>query len=466
MVENATKILIAEDNNAVRRLLEVTLTTWGYTVVAVGDGKKAWEQLQSPHAPKLALLDWQMPGMNGVEVCRKVQQTESKITPYLILLTSHDAKENIVEGLGAGANDFIAKTCDKDVLRARLEVGRRAIELQMKLVSAPKEDNCSPLKEKEEMEKTILALKQKALELEERLAAEGKGDSQKPVSHSNADASILDEIIVVFKRGEINLPSPPQIGVKFKELINNGANLQQIGTVLKQDASVTSKLISISNSAFYRGVAENKTLEQAVGRLGLKTTKQYVDAIANRSLYYTKNKNLKDIIENLWEHSLACAYASQNLCQVQKFNPVQDPFTLGLLHDIGRLVLLQAVGELQSKKKIGEDLDKEELSNTISSNHGKFGAALLKRWKFSDEYIHISNYHDDLGEAETITNELLVVHFANLLVKSMGYHSLEPVEVNLEATPSFNLLKLDDEKIETIKNRTATHMDEMKGYFT
>jgi HD-like signal output (HDOD) protein len=235
---------------------------------------------------------------------------------------------------------------------------------------------------------------------------------------------------------------------------------------LKQDASVTSKLISISNSAFYRGVAENKTLEQAVGRLGLKTTKQYVDAIANRSLYYTKNKNLKDIIENLWEHSQACAYASQNLCQVQKFNPVQDPFTLGLLHDIGRLVLLQAVGELQSKKKIGEDLDKEELSNTISSNHGKFGAALLKRWKFSDEYIHISNYHDDLGEAETITNELLVVHFANLLVKSMGYHSLEPVEVNLEATPSFNLLKLDDEKIETIKNRTATHMDEMKGYFT
>ena len=466
MVESPTKILVAEDNNAVCRLLEVTLTKWGYTVVVADDGKKAWEQLQSPGAPKLALLDWQMPGMNGVEVCRKVQQMESEISPYLILLTSLDAKENIVEGLGAGANDFIAKTCDKDVLRARLEVGRRAIELQMKLVSSSKGNNCSAFKEKEEMEKTILALKQKALELEEQLAAEGKGDSQKAAPNSGTDASILDEIIIVFKRGEINLPSPPQIGIKFKEMINNGANLQQIGTVLKQDASVTSKLISISNSAFYRGVAENKTLEQAVGRLGLKTTKQYVDAVSNRSLYYTKNKNLKGIIENLWEHSLACAYASQIICQVQKLNPAQDPFTLGLLHDIGRLVLLQAVGELQMKNKIGGDINKEDLSGTISSNHGKFGAALLKRWKFSEEYIHISNYHDDIGEAGTINNELLVVHFANLLVKSMGYHSFDPVEIDLESAPSLKLLKLDEEKIEIIKNRTATRMEEMKGYFT
>ena len=402
--------------------------------------------------------------MNGVEVCQKIQHLNAKIPPYVILLTSMDAKENIVEGLGAGANDFIAKTCDKDVLRARLDVGRRAVELQLKLVGENNGNETGTFKEKEEMEKTIRALKQKALELEDRLASGEKGESGK--ASSDTDASILDEIVVVFKRGEINLPSPPQIGIKFKEMINNGANLQQIGAVLKQDASVTSKLISISNSAFYRGVTENKTLEQAIGRLGLKTTKQYVDAIANRSLYYTKNKNLKAIIERLWEHSLSCAYASQIVCQVQKFNPAQDPFTLGLLHDIGRLVLLQAVGELQLKKKIGEDINSDDLAATITSNHGKFGAALLKRWKFPDEYIHISNFHDDLSDAETITNELLIVQFANLLVKTMGYDSFDSPEIDLESAPSVKLLKLDPEKIETIRSRVETHMDEMKGYFT
>ena len=237
-------VLIADDNKAARRLLEISLAKWGYEVVVTCDGNEAWAGLQKPDAPKLAILDWQMPGMNGVEVCRKVQQMDVHTPPYIVLVTSLDKKESILEGLGAGANDFIAKTCDKDVLRARLEVGRRAVQLQEALAKGADGGNGTSFKEKEEMEKTILALKKRALELEERLAANGQDNGQAPPEGTSTD--ILEEIVFVFKRGEISLPSPPQVGIKFKEMVGGGANLQQIAQVLKQDAAISSRLISIS----------------------------------------------------------------------------------------------------------------------------------------------------------------------------------------------------------------------------
>jgi len=212
------------------------------------------------------------------------------------------------------------------------------------------------------------------------------------------------------------------------------------------------------------GAAENKTLEQAVGRLGLATTRQYVYAITNRSIYYTKNKNFKGLLEKLWQHSLSCAYASQIVCKTLAFKLKEDTFTLGLLHDIGRLVLLQAVGELQLKNKFPEEIDDKELSKTMDENHGKFGAALLKRWDFSDEYVRISVYHDQLEEADFVSNGLLVVHFANLLVKSIGYNLSGNAAIDLENSNSAKMLKLDTQKITNIQDLVKVHMEELKGF--
>jgi len=461
--EAKTKLLIADDNNTTRRLLEATVGKWGYELITAAGGREAWEKLRDPDPPKLALLDWQMPDMNGVDVCRKIQQVEFEIPPYVILLTGRDKNEDIIEGLGAGANDFVPKSSGKAILRARLEVGRRAIQLNEKLRKKARARSSDDFQEKQQMEKTITELKKKTLELEKQLAEQNNvGAQEEPVQDS---ANLLDEIVVVFKRGEISLPSPPQIGIKFKEMVNNGANLQDIAGLLKQEAAVSSKLISISNSAFYRGVAENKNLDQAVGRLGLTTTKQYVDAITNRSLYYTNNKEMKQLIESLWEHSLATAYASQITCQVLRTKVSEDPFTLGLLHDLGRLVLLQAVGELQLKKKLGDAIDDADLSQTIDQNHGKFGSALLKRWKFSNEYILVSSYHDNLSGADPVSNDLSVVHFGNLLAKSLGYSVYPKDDIDLENAESAQQLKMEPEQITKIRGRVEDHMQEMKGYF-
>jgi diguanylate cyclase (GGDEF)-like protein len=127
-------VLIAEDDRVSRNLLERVLVKWGYEVVVTCDGAEAWEALQGREVPPLAILDWMMPELDGVEVCRRVRELDLPDPPYIILLTARGGKGDIVAGLDAGANDYVGKPFDREELRARLEVGRRFAELNQRLL--------------------------------------------------------------------------------------------------------------------------------------------------------------------------------------------------------------------------------------------------------------------------------------------------------------------------------------------
>jgi len=133
------RILIADDDPVCRRVLEATLMKWGYEVRVTCDGLAAWRVLQQEDAPKLAILDWMMPEMDGLEVCRRVRETPRCRPPYLLLLTARGCKEDIVTGLEGGADDYITKPFDREELRARLHVGRRILELQRSLADRVRE---------------------------------------------------------------------------------------------------------------------------------------------------------------------------------------------------------------------------------------------------------------------------------------------------------------------------------------
>jgi putative two-component system response regulator len=124
------KILIADDNHFYRCALKATLTEWGYEVVAVSDGQEAWEVLQGDDAPKIAILDWMMPTIDGLEVCRQVRATPRREPTYVIILTSREGKQNAVAALESGADDYVTKPFDRGELAARLKVGRRIVSLQ------------------------------------------------------------------------------------------------------------------------------------------------------------------------------------------------------------------------------------------------------------------------------------------------------------------------------------------------
>lgn len=129
------RILIAEDDFTSRTMLAGVLKKSGHQVVVAVNGIEAWQILQQPEAPSLIILDWMMPEMDGAEVVQRLRALPTDCPPYVIMLTSRGEKADIIAGLEAGANDYLAKPFDPGELRARIEVGRRMVEMQEALAA-------------------------------------------------------------------------------------------------------------------------------------------------------------------------------------------------------------------------------------------------------------------------------------------------------------------------------------------
>ena len=130
------KILIAEDEPVSRRLLQSSLERWGYNVVVAKDGTEATEILLAPDAPKMALLDWLMPGVDGIQLCRNIRRNKPEPYTYILLLTGRRAQGDVIRGLEAGADDYVRKPFDPAELKVRLRTGKRILFLQERLISS------------------------------------------------------------------------------------------------------------------------------------------------------------------------------------------------------------------------------------------------------------------------------------------------------------------------------------------
>ncbi len=149
------KILIAEDDFTSRTILQAVTSKWGFESVCVEDGEAAWEVFQQQDSPQLLLLDWEMPKLSGFELCQRIRQQETSNPPFIILLTARTETADVVEGLVAGANDYIAKPFENSELKARLQVGQRMLELQQELLKAKSVLS----REKEVIENIILKMR-------------------------------------------------------------------------------------------------------------------------------------------------------------------------------------------------------------------------------------------------------------------------------------------------------------------
>ena len=129
-------ILIAEDDPLFRRLLQRRLENWGYRVIVARDGAEAWELLLQPDTADLLILDWMMPGIDGVELCSRIRERSQDPYKYILLVTGKDGKQDVIKGLKAGADDYLTKPFDHGELRARVWTGRRILSLQRELIQA------------------------------------------------------------------------------------------------------------------------------------------------------------------------------------------------------------------------------------------------------------------------------------------------------------------------------------------
>jgi len=130
------RILIAEDDAVSRCLLQTMLENWGYEIVVTNDGREAWDALRREDAPRLAILDWMMPQIDGIEVCKRVRRQASRDYTYVMLLTARGRKKDLIDGMEAGADDYITKPFDSGEMKVRLRAAERILDLQNRLLNA------------------------------------------------------------------------------------------------------------------------------------------------------------------------------------------------------------------------------------------------------------------------------------------------------------------------------------------
>lgn len=389
-------ILIVDDDLVSRTKMRTILQSLGtYTdeessLKALDDFKQA---LDSGKPYNLVTLDIQMPDMDGTEMLTRLRAMEKSrnIPPSrrarIFMVTAHSHKESLLTCFKAGCDGFIVKPFTRETILTRLEA--------LDLVSAVPGPDDDPHPERTIQEKR---------------------------------KNLIEEVSEALKSDLVNLPALPDINTQLKELSQNEIDIGGITELLKKDMLIATSLISLSNSAIFRGVGKNKTLEEAISRLGIDQTFHHVEILCQRALYSDVSKKYSAYTENLWKHAQSCAYAAQYVCEHLKINLGEDPFTLGLVHDIGRLILLQIIGKLEQAGPTGDDVDEEALYQTLDNHHGEFGATLLGKWEFSEIFALVARFHDWPEKYPRKSPELILISFANVLVKNMDQQIEELAE--------------------------------------
>lgn len=320
--------------------------------------------------------------------------------------------------------------------------------------------------DQQELKHTIMALKARVAILEGQLKEKTAQTSTLPVTakakpdNQQQRASMLQEIAKRLNNGEINLPSFPNISYELEELVRKDAGMDEITALLRKDMVISAKLISVANSPRYGGLRPSNTVEQAINVLGLNTSKEFVDIIANRALYMARNPKYQEILKDLWKHGVACAHASYLIAQLAKLSRPREVFFMGLMHDIGKLFLIQVISELQTRNVIDPPSSKKSLDDFLEKYHGLFGRKLLEIWKLPSEIAVVAQFHEALEQATTVTRELLAVALGNLLAKRAGYGAYNVKKDDAEVERTAKSIGLDAAHIQKILKELIVFMEE------
>jgi putative nucleotidyltransferase with HDIG domain len=254
---------------------------------------------------------------------------------------------------------------------------------------------------------------------------------------------IFANIIQDFSAGKIVPPVMPQVVRDVQSVIKRAdSTAEDVAAVIERDPVISLRLLSVSNSPVYRGIQEIRNIKEAIPRMGLIETLNLIIAIANKSMYETDQVQLRTLMDKLWVHSLACAYGSKLIAEHLKLDDSEKFFLMGLVHDIGKSLLLKAFSEVPLTIKINFDL----VQANIQQGHLSIGGVLLRRWGFEDIFIKVVTMHEDPVFSPETEKEILVVHLANMLTRNIGY-SLFEEGVDFNELDSAKFLQMDPDTL-------------------
>ena len=413
------RILIVEDEMVSRTKMETIMRSFGDCTTTESGSQAVFlfdQALKAGTPYHLITLDINMPDMQGTKVLQIIRELEGQQgisdgqRVRIMMVTGQMDKEKVLSCIEWGCDDYLAKPFNVQMIRKKLQ--RLCIGFN------------------------DTSVRETATPQYRKLTAE----------------AILRDINNALRKGEISLPVVPQIGLEFRRRLQANAELHELVALLKRDMVIASKLVRMANSAMYRGFGAVRTIEQAISRLGLSATEQMVNALSNQRLYAIDTARYRSLLDRLWKHALASALAADSLSKLITSKLLVDPFTAGLLHDIGALALIQIIAEMEKRGRFEQAIEMDALFDTIFSYHASFGAKLLEKWRFEFDYVHIALYHSSLHTADSITQDLLVASLANQVAKSLGFSIVDQSQIdNLGDTPAAQQLNINDVQLQTVQ---------------
>lgn len=438
------RILIIDDEMVSRTKLELIMEYFGdcKTLAHGDDALAVFHEAHRENDPfNLIMLDINLPGMDGIQVLSAIRKAENELNidetrqAKILMTSSYRDKNRIVASVQSGCDDYIGKPFDLDLIRNKLD----------------------------------------KLGIKERTLSIGANETRRPAPRTTDQ--IYGEIVFSMGRNQIELPSLPKLYIRFRELIARKANFNEIVGLLRNDIAISAEIIRRSNSAYYKGFVTNNSLEQAVARMGYDATVQVVGELSIRKFFTMQTKKYRSLVDNLWKHSISCAYAAEFMSKLLQLDLEGDPFLMGLLHDIGKLALLQIIADMERSGKFNDGIHPIMLINILDNYHCQLGGKLLEKWKFAECYIHTALHHNspDLTpetgmqtEIEAVYGqELKIAQIASQTANLMGYDILasDPVDIDLNDVAPVHHFNLKPERIAEIKEHVTERMMEVQDLF-
>jgi HD-like signal output (HDOD) protein len=270
---------------------------------------------------------------------------------------------------------------------------------------------------------------------------------------SNASVTLTS----MMEQPDLRLPTLPEIGQRLLPVLNSEqAGFDAIAALVEKEQSMSARLLQIANSPIYAGYERINNLTQAVARLGLRETRNILMTVIAEDLFKTPYRFFRGIMRTLWLHSVSTAYACEIIAQRIAIPETKDFFTLGLLHDIGKLLILHLLEIGRKEGRWSEsDLDEFNVSQIMLMRHHDLGARLLEKWIYPPRLHEVVRLHNDSSGLSHHSEGVVVTYFANLLTRKFGYSLIPFEEKDLSLYAIASALNFTPATCETIEQEVC-----------
>ncbi|MBF0303992.1 MAG: HDOD domain-containing protein [Desulfamplus sp.] len=253
--------------------------------------------------------------------------------------------------------------------------------------------------------------------------------------------SLIDIIDEYVKSGKVKLPVMDQNSLLVqKEISKNDPDMDKIINLIKKDISLTTEVLKISNSPFYKGLEQVKTVQDAVIRLGMVEVTNIVLLACQKNSFRAQDPILQDWMNKMWIHSVGCAVGSQWLARYYQYDNLNEAFLAGLLHDVGAFFLLSVLDQIKAKNAT---MPHKLIEDIVIKMHTNYGNMLLTDWSLPEQYCTIARDHHT-AEFDTVNLLLVMLRFSDKVCQNLNIGMVENKDVDIFACEEAAILDISD----------------------